>query len=318
MEKTTLADIADYLEDRDDFAVYYHINPDGDAVGSAFALVMALKAMKKNACAVCADSIPANYHFLTDNTGNSPFAARVNIAVDTAAPSRLGEYGDLKFSVVIDHHEVNSIEAKLKYIRPEVSSCAEIVYELIREIGVPISSLMADLLFTGIITDTCCFRSRSTNAGTFRAAYELAALGADCVKLTRRFCYEKDEKRLAIEKRLSERMIFRADGQAAATMLTHSDFVDMSITPEDLEGINETIDCIQGLKIGLLIRERKEGKVRVSVRTAGKLNAAEFCALHGGGGHRYSGGIQTEGKAEDIIEKLLLSAEEYLRSKCSL
>ncbi len=313
-----IADIADFIEDNDGFAVYFHKNPDGDAVGSAYALVLALKAMKKEAYAVCADEVPEGYRFMTDKVGSVPFRARHGIAVDTSAPYRLGEYENVKMAVVIDHHENNQFEAKYKYVLPESSSCAEIVYSLIREMGVPISSLMADLLYTGIITDTARFCSRSVNRDTFRTAYELSALGADTVSLGRRFTYEKDSKRLAVEKRLLEHMSITHGGLVAVTYLSHGDFEKLSVTPDDTEGINEVIDRIKGVGIGVLVRERIEGKCRISVRTSAKYNADRFCALFGGGGHRYSGGCQTDGSAKEIAEKLSEAAGEFIDKQGSL
>ena len=317
---STLEDIADFLEDNDDYCIYYHKNPDGDAIGSAYALAMALKAMKKNVNILCDSPVPAPYHYLTDRYGTDREirSRTINISVDSAAPARLGRYSDAKITVCIDHHNVNTIEAKYKYVAPKACSCAEIIYELIRIIGVPISALMADFLYVGVCTDSMCFRSEAVNSDTLRTAYELSMCHADVVSIARRFYVTRTEKRIKIENRLTGSFKLHAGGKILSSVLTNDDYNELDITPDDTEGINDLVETVEGVKIGIVVRERTKGRCRISVRSMCRVGADRICAALGGGGHSNAAGAELDGSAEEVLRTVVETAERFLNESETL
>lgn len=308
---TDLQDIADVLYDNDEFEVIFHINPDGDAVGSAFALALALRMTGKKAQPVCTSAIPDNYLFLTDRVDKQVIRHPKYICVDTSTAPRLGEYSDKRILCCIDHHENNTVDASYKYTDPSASSCAEIVYELIQLLGAPVSALMADFLYTGLVTDTSCFRSVSVNTDSLRHAAIFAACGADASGLSRRFFLTKSPKRMAIEGRLRQSMkIF--DGRVAGFVLPNSDYTDLDITDSDVEGINDIAEEPENIKVGIVVREKRKGICRISVRCAKGYRADLICAEAGGGGHANAAGASMDGDPQTVLDKMAKIALNYL------
>ena len=315
---TDLQDIADVLYDNDEFEIIYHINPDGDAIGSAYALALALRLTGKKAMPVCTSAIPDNYLFLTDRVEKQVLRHPHCICVDTSTKERLGEYSDKRILCCIDHHESNTVDASYKYTDPTASSCAQIVYELIQLLGAPVSALMADFLYTGLITDTSCFRSTSVNSDTMRYASVFAACGADVSGLARRFFLIKSPKRLEIEDRLKSSRKYFADGKIAGFVLRNADYTELDITDSDVEGLNDIAEEPHGIKAGIVVREKRKGICRISVRCAKGYRADLICAKAGGGGHANAAGATMEGDPDEVLEKMASLAGEYFTSRETL
>ncbi|MBQ7991061.1 MAG: DHH family phosphoesterase [Oscillospiraceae bacterium] len=312
------AKIADILMDGEEFNVIYHINPDGDAVGSAYALALALRLAGKKANAVCSFPVPQAYRYLTDQVDVMHLNDPEYICVDTSTRDRLGEYGSHRILCAIDHHENNTTQARHLFCDPSASCCAQLVYEVIQELGVPVSRLMAEFLMTGLVTDTSCFRSNSTDKDSMRYAYIFASCGADIKDITRRHYLLKSDKRQAIELRLRESKVRSADGLTAVYTLANSVYEELGITDDDTEGINDVCEENTGTVMGIVIREKVRGRCRISVRCTGRYNADEFCASFGGGGHHNAAGATIEGSAEEVRKLLMSAAEDHIRKKNSL
>lgn len=179
----TRAEMAEKLKHIRQARIYFHKKPDGDAVGAAYGLALGLQAHGIPCELRCSDPVPAAYRWMTDQVPTCALEQPTEIAVDTAAPGRLGRYKDQPIDLCIDHHEGNTIQAAYKYVVPEASSCSELVFWLLRDMGTVITPEIASLLYTGLVTDTSAFRSRSTNAASLKAAAELASCGAPVARL---------------------------------------------------------------------------------------------------------------------------------------
>ena len=311
----TAASIADILMDGDEFNVIYHIAPDGDAVGSAYALALALRIAGKKANAVCSDAIPLAYRYLTDQVDVIRLDAPRYVCVDTSTKDRLGDYKGHRIVCAIDHHDTNTTGAEHIYCDPSAACCAQLVYEVVQYMGVPVSRLMAELLMTGLVTDTSCFRSNSTNVDTMRYAYIFASCGADIKDITRRHYLKKTDKRQQIELSLRQSRKSSEDGKVVLYRLPNSEYLRLSITNDDTEGINDICEEDIGAAMGIVVREKYPNKCRVSVRCTGKYNADEFCSRYGGGGHRNAAGARVEGSADEVADMLLTAASEYIKEK---
>ena len=184
-----LKQCVEILKENDNFLVLSHEHPDGDTLGSAFALMAALKKLGKKRNFKCSDEISKDFSYITDgfsgdDVGENPFV----IAVDVADVHLLGdlaaEYGD-KISLCIDHHMSNAYFAEKLLLQDRAAAC-EIVFKVIKKLGVEIDEYIANCLYTGISTDTGCFRYQNTNAKTFRAVAELVEIRFDGV-ITRNY-----------------------------------------------------------------------------------------------------------------------------------
>ena len=299
----TLKQMARELGKNDSYRIFFHKKPDGDAVGSAYALALGLRSIGCRCAISCSDPVPNQYHDLTAHIKDDDLPEGFKtIAVDCADPKRLGAYSDEKIDFCIDHHEKNGFADALQYIEEDSSSCAQIILKLLEEIGIAVTKEIADLLFTGLVTDTACFRSMSTDAASFRTAAKLAALGADVTGIARRLCLMKSPQRIKIEQILINSYHYTCDGKVLGSMFTYDEMMKAGIQDSELEGLNSIVEQVDGVDIGIVVREIKPGQCRVSIRTSAKYNAADLCAAFGGGGHPHAAGCNIAEKPQNVLK----------------
>lgn len=301
----SLKRMAEELGKHDSYRIYYHKQPDGDAIGSAFALALGLRSAGHRCAVFCCDPLPEKYENLVDGLENDELCGDVrNIAVDSAGPKRLGVFSDIPMDFCIDHHENNGFSDALQYVEEDASSCAQVILKLMNEMQVPVTGRMADLLFTGLVTDTSSFRSLSTNAASFEAAARLAALGADAAGLARRYCLMKNPQRLRIEQILMNSFRYTCGGKVLGSMFTYDEMMNAGIQDRELEGLNAIVEQVEGVEIGIVVREIRPGECRISIRTGEKYNAAELCAAFGGGGHAHAAGCSLTALPEETLRRV--------------
>ena len=184
--KIELKDIEKVLKENDNFYILTHKSPDGDTLGSAFALCFALQKMNKNAKVLCSDVIPEKYKFLYENLEIQNFNPKYIISVDVAEAQLLGDilncYAN-QIDLSIDHHMLNQKFAKLWYIDSTAAATAEIIYEIIRKLEVRLDFNIAKCIYTGVSTDTGCFKNANTSARSHRIAAKMIDLGVDNFKI---------------------------------------------------------------------------------------------------------------------------------------
>ena len=157
---------AELLREQDNILILTHAHPDGDTLGSGFALCRALMALGKNARVINTDEIPKKYDYLYKDLSFADFKETYIVAVDVATENLLGAFADVyggKINLCIDHHGTNTEYAE-NLLLIETASACEIIYQVILALGVSIDKKTADCLYTGISTDTGCFRYASTTA----------------------------------------------------------------------------------------------------------------------------------------------------------
>ena len=307
----TLQEMARELKKHSSYKIFYHKTPDGDAVMSAFSLALGLQSIGIQCEPVCCDPIPEAYAELVKDLSFPKTEHYTAIAVDSADEKRLGKYADEHITLCIDHH-INTMNADFKYVVPEASSCAELIYKLIREMDIPLTHQLINFLYTGLITDTQCFRTFSTNPASLETAAMLAREGADIVNIARRFALEKAPERIAVEQVLLNSFHYTCENKVLGCMFTYDDLQRIGVDDTKLEGLNLVVDQVRGLDIGIVVRETSPGHCRISVRTYSGLNAAEICSSFGGGGHedRAGGWIEDNpAKALRLVENI---AADYL------
>lgn len=302
----TIKEMAEKLREYNEFRIVYHIRPDGDCIGSSFALALALKSTGAKCEVAGQDEIPHVHRIMTDKILPDVLENPVYIAVDSASPQRTGIFADAHFTFCIDHHRGNSIIADYKYVEEDCGACSEIIFKLIKAMDIPVTKEIADLLYTALVTDTMCFRTADTSAQSFETAAELAKLGADIFNIGRRNVFIKSPQRLKIEGILRDSFNFTCDNQILTGIITLNDLDSAGILDSDLEGINSMVEQVEGVRIGVTIRELPDGRTRCSMRTNGDIYANEICAVHGGGGHHHAACCELDTnpqKARKIMEE---------------
>ena len=219
--KIDVKECANLLLRQDNILILTHAHPDGDTLGSGFALCRALMQLGKKARVINDDVIPKKYDYLYSDIDFPEFEADYVVAVDVATENLLGglqsSYAG-KIDLCIDHHLTNTEYAKNLLLRDYPAAC-EIIYMLINEMGVKIDKKIADCLYTGISTDTGCFRYASTTAQSYRIAAELIEHGADNGKINRAMFETKTKTYVALEKiALNNMKMFCNDRVAVITV----------------------------------------------------------------------------------------------------
>ncbi len=292
-----------------------HKNPDGDTIGSAAALYWMLKGMGKTAALLCADPIPARYDYMGFERFENQFQPEYTVAVDVAGIQLFGDAVSAytrNMDLCIDHHPSNGGYADAMLLDGTAAAAAEVVYELLCEAQTEITPTVADCLYTGISTDTGCFRFASTTARTHRIAAALFEAGAHVADLNILLFENKSRGRIAIERMALESLEYHADGRCALICLSREQIAQAGADTSDLEGITGLPRMIEGVEVGITMRQQPSGSYKVSVRTLPGVDAAAICAHLGGGGHKQAAGCELLGSLGNAKAALLNEVEKAL------
>lgn len=315
-------EIAEILKREDRFLVVSHINPDGDAIGSLLGMYLALKEMGKEVRALSADPLPDTYDFLPGKKSvlqqleASNFSPRWILALDTATEARIsGDIAALRDRaklINIDHHPTNPAYGDLNFIESQATSTAEIVYRLLTAAGYQLSADVGKCLYTGLVTDTGCFRFSGVNSRTLRIAAELLEPGLDSYDVTRHLFEEHPLARMKLEGIMLDRLEILLDGKLLLSTLQAEDFDRVGAAFSDSENMVNRLRESRGVEAGILITSMADGVFRVSFRSKGRLDVAAVASLLGGGGHRNAAGLRTTLPLQELKEKLVSAVARAL------
>ncbi len=309
-----LIEVAQFLQRHDNYDILTHAYPDGDTLGSGFALCMALHQLGKKA-RVITTNIPSKFVYLTENVEQQQFETQTVVSTDVAADSLLGtNMSDYvgRVDLCIDHHGANTFNAKQKYVDKNAAANCEIIYKLLVEMNVEITKPIADCLYTGISTDTGCFRYTNTTAETMRVAASLMDLGCNTAYINKVMFETKSKEKIQLEHAVYDTMKYCADGRCAIICTTLEMLKALDVGDDEMEGLASIPRQIEGVLIGITMREKEGGFFKVSVRTNENINASDFCAQFGGGGHPAAAGCTIEGDLKTVRNKLVEAAEAFL------
>ena len=311
----TFEEIGKYLEEHDCFTILTHRSPDGDTLGAGFALWNYLRDMGKRAVVKNSDGFPDRYGFMYEGYEPEEFAEQCVIAVDTADPELLGdglsEYKQPgRVDLCIDHHITNKLYAKHSYVDGASSAASLILYQLFKALGRPISRQTAVCLYTGIATDTGCFKYENTTPEAHIAAAELIQYGFGYAIINRMMFDIKSKGRMAAEHFVQANMEFYCHDRCAVIALTTEIMEKCGVESAEFEGIASIPLSVEGVDIGITIKQRGDDVFKLSVRTTEKADASAFCRQFGGGGHIRAAGCEIKGTLDEVKAKVLAAAEE--------
>lgn len=316
MTKINLKKCSDLLKNNDNYLILTHRHPDGDTLGSAFALHRALSTIGKSSMVRCIDEFPEKFSFLWDGISNSEIAYDKIIAVDIADTKLLGEefenkYGNNVF-ICIDHHLSNHHYAEYTLLE-EKAATAEIIYELLGEMGIEIDPKIAGCIYVGLATDTGCFTFSNTEPSTHHAAAEMMEKGADFALINRLMFETKSFSYLKLEQMALSTIELHFGGKCAVMTITQEMFSESGSNDSECDGIASLPRKIEGVSVGVTIRERTDGTYKVSIRTIEPYDASKICANFGGGGHNRAAGCEFECSLNEVKANLLDKIEAELQ-----
>lgn len=279
-----------------------HINPDGDTLGSMCGLYSLIKDNYKKKCDMLAVSdVPVTYKFLPYSDeikfiDEYDFSREYDVVVnlDVAALDRCADakilFNKAKNTVNIDHHETNPNYAGINIVKPEASATAEVLVEFAISTGWKISTETAICLYTGIMTDTGCFRFSNTTQKTMEFAGKLISYGVNPSEIYQK-CYESNSKDLVLfQSYCVNKAEFLNDDKIAYTIVYKKDLEKFHNNGEDFtDGLTEKLRAIKTTEIAFVVKELNSTTSKISVRSKTK-DIAQVCSAFGGGGHKLAAG----------------------------
>lgn len=290
----TPAAAAALLQAQQRFTILIHRHPDGDTIGSGMALLLALRSLGKEARLFSPDPIASRYGMVVGEEDTSAgLPESFVVAVDVADPALLGrleeEYGS-RVDLCVDHHPSNKRYAKNLLLRGDSASCCEVMYDLLLQLGCTLTPAMADALYLGASTDTGCFRYGNTTANTHRVVADLIEAGARHGLINRVMFETVSPARMILENRVKETLSFHWGGRCALMYQLQSAFEGLQVEESELEGISNIPRSIEGVEVGITVREQADGSCRVSMRSSEYVDVSAVCQRFGGGGHKRAAG----------------------------
>lgn len=299
-----------------------HVHPDGDVLGTLFALALAIESAGWAVTLAGPHPVPDSLAFLPGADRwqvwrETPRTFDLIVLTDCPNDQRteglLGAARGPETAVLnIDHHPDNRRYGSVNWIDPSAAATGEMVFDLIRALDVPMTREMAINLFTAVHTDTGSFRYSNTTARTFRTAAELTALGAEPALVSDWLYQRRPPDALNVLGEVLRRVQVSADGRIAWLALPRALASDAFVAAEDLVTYPRSI---RSVKVALLLREEADGVVKASLRGKGDVAVNRIAHRFGGGGHENAAGCTVRATLDEAARALLAAVDEALDGK---
>lgn len=315
----TFKEVAEQLNNAQNIAVFCHVRPDGDAIGSGLALTVALENMGKKVVFCCEDEVPEKFLYI-------PAVKKVShvlpdsgydllVSVDCADTTRLGVFSGRyrsfkKATLNIDHHITNPLYAKYNYVKQCPATC-EIMTELMLSAGYEITEEIANLLMLGLITDSGNFTHNDVSANTFYIASVLRGKGGDVNLINYNMYGRQTKSRALLYARVINNIRFALDDKLAFIVISAQDMAACGADKSVTEGFVDFPLTIDDVEVSVSVLEFKKRQYKVSLRSKSvKVNG--IASSFGGGGHELASGCMLFGELEEVIDKLTYAVYQNL------
>ncbi|WP_284639115.1 DHH family phosphoesterase [Paenibacillus silviterrae] len=312
-----LSQAASFLRENDDFLVVSHIQPDGDAAGSTFAMAWMLLALGKRFTLINEGHMPEKFMYMTHsqlrilNLETEPPERKFGrvISVDCADFDRIGKVSACFEENVqllnIDHHATNDDFGAVNLVRADAAATVEVLYDLNVELGLPFSHELNVCIYSGLLTDTGGFRYSNTSPKVMQIAADMLSRGVKGYELAERLLESLTMPQVTILKSALATLGFAHEQQAAWLSVSLEDLARSGASSDDLDGLVNYPRNIEGVEVGMLFKEKKPGVIKVSLRSAGKVDVAELASRFGGGGHVRAAGCTVLGTLDEAIKQVV-------------
>ena len=311
--------IVDILKNSERVAIFVHINPDGDCLGSASALKEALVSLNKQVD-IFSDSVIAENYLFIKHLNEVKYEDKVSgydllVAVDCSDSKRLGKYAKYFVNhdntIVLDHHKTSEKYAKLSHVEL-VSSAALIIYYYVKELTA-INVDMAEALYAGISSDTGCFVHSNTTSEEHEVCAKLIDYGFDLNNANVLLFKYTPLSKFELTKRAYMNAEFFADGKIGMFKFTKKDLAETGADISDTTGLVNQITNVNGCEIGIMLYEQENGLFRCSFRSNGKIDVSTIAEQFGGGGHMFASGCNVFGCLNTAKKKIITACMKEVR-----
>ncbi len=303
------------------FLLTTHINPDGDGLGSEVALALWLRGRGATVHVLNDSPVPDAFAFLAREQAIEAFDealaeqrftdAEALIVLDTSNRQRIGRLAPVvdRHAIavaVVDHHATHTRGfGQVNVIEPDASSTGELVYDLVNEADGAITPPMAEALYVALMTDTGSFRYSNTDTHAHRMAADLLTHGLDPQRLFAQVNSHASAARLRFFGEVLAKLDLLADGRLVVLEAGPEQFQLHGLVGADTEGLVDLPRSIAGVEAVALFSEVDPGKVKVSLRSTGRVAIDQVAARLGGGGHPHAAGVLLRGTRADARARIL-------------
>ena len=319
----TIAQVAAAIRARQRFVVVSHARPDGDAIGSQAAMALALRALGKDVRMVAHDPAPQQMQDfpavadiqLVDHLDDVGDAV---IFMECGDGSRPGVSGlDKGFVINIDHHPGNAMYGAMNCIDLTAAACGEMVFDVIAELGVPLSVEMATHIYLAILTDTGGFHYSHISPRTFDICRRCVEAGLDPTTVSRAIYDNNNLGRVRIWGAVLNEMRLSSDGRVATLSMVRALAARCGATYDDTEGLINFPLTVKEIQAVVFFKESGPGDWRISMRSKGGVNVNAIAREFGGGGHTNASGCGAKGDLAQLVppfEQKLVDAVNRARA----
>jgi len=307
--------IADALRARQRFVLSSHSKPDGDSIGSQLAMAYALQAIGKEVTVINADPAPATLMAFPGVPGIR-IAPRVDGEFDAAIVmecgdlTRTGVTGLERFFVVnIDHHPGNTNYGQINWFDAGAAACAEMVFDVVRALGVPLTVEIATHVYLAIVTDTGSFHYSSISPRTFDICRQCLEAGVDPVALSRQVFDSNTAGRLRMFGAVSQAMTLDPTGRIAVLYLDQAIAAATQGEYNDTDGLINQPLTVKEIQAVVFFKKIEGDQYRVSMRSKGAIDIGAIAAEYGGGGHKNAAGCTVTGAIDTLRATLVEKIE---------
>ncbi|HVF07146.1 MAG TPA: bifunctional oligoribonuclease/PAP phosphatase NrnA [Actinomycetota bacterium] len=308
---------AEVLRDATDVALACHLNPDADALGSMLGLSAFLRSRGvRTTCSYpndpldpprWASMLPGSEHLVPPR--EFPKEPAVMVTCDCAAFDRLAQLGHVANRagelIWIDHHRSNDGSGTIPVIDGDASSTCEMVFRLIEAMHGDMTDDTALCLYAGLVTDTGKFQYEATTPETLRIAARLREHAFDHARLVQALYEDNPAPYLRLVGVALERLEHVADADLVWTYLTQADLQDAGVGPGETDDLIDVIRTARDVDVAAIVKQQKDGRFKVSVRSRGGHDLAATAAAFGGGGHRLAAGYTSAHGPAETVERLV-------------
>ena len=317
--------ICDAILSRQRFVLTSHARPDGDSIGSQLAMAYALEALGKEVRLVNADAAPEHYFAF-------PGVDRIEIASETTTDADaviVMECSDLtrtgvaglgdRFLINIDHHAGNRMYGAINWFDESAAACGEMVFDIIRALGVPLSEEIATHIYLAILTDTGSFHHSNITPRTFDICRQTVEAGVNPTIMARRVYDSNSFGKLKLIGALLDQMILVDEGRLAILHMDDTMLEACGCTNNDTEGIINLPLTAREIQAVVFFKTSDADGVRVSMRSKYDVDVRVVASEFGGGGHKNAAGFTVAGSLDEvrprIVRRLVTAVDQGLETR---
>ena len=298
-----------------------HQNPDGDGLGSASAMYHYIKSLEKDCKIIHISDFPNQYDFLNQNNAIETYnesdhdewmqTSDLALIFDIGAYHRLGILGDILnknniYTVNIDHHpDLNDGRFNDNYINIDAAATGEMVYDFLIDNNINLNQIMAQGIYTAVMTDTGSFRHNNTNQKSHKIAMDCIDYGVDNSKIYQSIYENRSKAQVSLLAKVIDNLRYDSDGQIASFIISREMIESSGAIPQDIDGFTDFVRTIKGVEISIMIYESDSNRCRINFRSKGKYKINDVAKSFGGGGHKFAAGAIADGTSEIILQQVV-------------